>query len=128
MRQAYGDRRKLSPALHAHYLRPLATPDDRRGTWAYAQALLGASDWYESLWQRRERIATIPTRILWGMRDIAFRETELQRLETVFTHARTVRFADAGHFVQEEKPLELSAEVRAHLTDLAVVNEAVGSE
>jgi haloalkane dehalogenase len=115
MRSAYGDRRKLTPRIHEQYLRALPTPAARQGTWAYAQALLGASDWFDSLWQRRERIASIPTLLLWGMRDVAFREKELRRLEALFAQARTVRFPDAGHFPQEERPAEVAAEIRAHL-------------
>jgi haloalkane dehalogenase len=115
MKQAFADKSKLPPQIHRQYIQALPTPDDRLATWAYARAVLGASDWYESLWERRARIREIPTLLLWGMRDIAFREKELTRLETVFAHARTVRFADAGHFLQEEKPEDLGALIREHL-------------
>jgi haloalkane dehalogenase len=115
MKQAFGDKSKLPPRVHQQYLRALPTPEDRVATWAYAQAVLGASDWYDSLWQQRARIREIPTLIAWGMRDVAFRKQELERLETVFAHARTVRFEDAGHFVQEEKPEALCALIREHL-------------
>jgi haloalkane dehalogenase len=115
MKHAFADKSKLPPRIHRQYLQALPTPEDRLATWAYAQAVLGASDWYESLWERRARIREIPTLILWGMRDVAFREKELNRLEMVFANARTVRFADAGHFLQEEKPEELCALIREHL-------------
>jgi haloalkane dehalogenase len=115
MKHAFGDRSKLPRRVHEQYLRPLSTPEDRAATWAYAQAVLGESAWYDTLWQRRERLREIPTLLLWGMRDVAFREKELLRLESVFARARTVRFPDAGHFPQEEKPDEVLAEIRAHL-------------
>ncbi|HMO56142.1 MAG TPA: alpha/beta fold hydrolase, partial [Roseiflexaceae bacterium] len=56
----YGDRRKLTPAIHRHYTAPFSTPAERHGAWGWVQALVGAGDWYESLWQRRERIADLP--------------------------------------------------------------------
>ena len=72
-------------------------------THAYARALLGAGEWYDGLWRRRERIHDIPALILWGMHDPAFRQEELDRLQTVFSHKRTACFHDAGHFPQEER-------------------------
>jgi haloalkane dehalogenase len=126
MKHAFGDRSKLPPQIHQQYLRALPTPDDRRATWAYAQALLGASDWYGTLWQRRERIRQIPTLILWGMRDIAFRKKELERLETVFTRSRTVRFETAGHFLQEEEPEALCVEIRRHMAEVARLGQSEG--
>ncbi len=74
------------------------------GTWACARALIGAGDWYESLWERRSRIENKPALILWGMKDTAFREKELTRLESVFPNHRTERLERTGHFVQEEQP------------------------
>jgi haloalkane dehalogenase len=118
MRSAYADKTKLPRHIHEQYIRALPTPEGRRAAWAYAGQLLGASDWYDGLWQRRDRIRDIPALIAWGMRDIAFREQELTRLESAFANARTVRFDDCGHFVQEEKPDELGALIREHLGDV----------
>jgi haloalkane dehalogenase len=115
MRSAYADKSKLPRRIHEQYVRALPSPDDRHATWAYAEQLLGASDGYDSLWQRRDRIRDIPTLIAWGMRDPAFREQELTRLESMFGNARTVRFDDCGHFVQEEKPDALCALIREHM-------------
>jgi haloalkane dehalogenase len=41
------------------------------------------------------------------MKDIAFREKELRRWETVFPEAIVHRFPEAGHFVQEEQGSDL---------------------
>ena len=49
-----------------------------------------------------------PALILWGMKDIAFRERELNRWEGLLTNSRTIRYEDAGHFVLEEKGNELN--------------------
>ncbi|MGB8643691.1 MAG: alpha/beta fold hydrolase [Anaerolineae bacterium] len=111
MPMAYGDKSKLPTHIHRQYLEPLATPDDRAGTWAYARALVGASDWYDSLWQRREQIKDKPALILWGVKDPAFREQELSRLESMFSRYRTVRLATTGHFVQEEQPEQACTEI-----------------
>ena len=41
--------------------------------------------------------------IVWGMGDLAFRQEELDRLQTVFSRKRTACFHDAGHFPHEER-------------------------
>lgn len=45
--------------------------------------------------------------ILWGMKDIAFREQELNRWTSLFLNSKVIRYTDAGHFVQEEKGEEI---------------------
>jgi haloalkane dehalogenase len=103
VRTAWGDKKKLTREIHRHYTRALPTSADRQGTWVFVQELLGSSDWYESLWDRRENIRAKPALILWGMKDIAFKEKELARMESLFTDVRTVRFPAAGHFLQDEE-------------------------
>jgi haloalkane dehalogenase len=57
--------------------------------------------------------------IAWGMKDIAFREKELNRWTHHFPAARVVRYADAGHFLAEEKSAELTEELTEVLTEKA---------
>jgi len=59
----------------------------------------------------RLREIEVPTLIVWGMKDIAFREKELKRWEGAFPEARKIRLRSVGHFVQEEAPDELVAAV-----------------
>ena len=71
---AYGDRRKLTRAIHRQYLAAFPDADSReRVLWALARALLGSSAFYDGLWQRRDQLAAIPALIVWGMKDSAFR-------------------------------------------------------
>ena len=51
------------------------------------------------------------------MKDIAFREKELNQWVEYFPDAKVVRYADTGHFVAEEKPDELVHELTAMLSD-----------
>ena len=70
----------------------------------------------QRLWRRRERIHDIPALILWGMHDPAFRQEELDRLQTVFSHKRTACFHGAGHFPQEERSERAISLVEEFLT------------
>ena len=108
MKKATADRSKLSRDVHQHYIQPLKRPNDRKGCWIFPREIIGSSDWLSGLWSQRERIQDKPALLLWGMKDIAFRENELMRWESLFEHRTVHRFEDAGHFVQEEKRGELS--------------------
>jgi haloalkane dehalogenase len=106
MPHAYGDRRKLTPAIHRQYLAPFPTPDDReRVLWALARALLGSSAYYADLWRRRERLRGRPALLVWGLRDPAFGPPCLARWEALFgADVRVIGLADAGHWPHEEAP------------------------
>jgi haloalkane dehalogenase len=113
----YGDRTKLPRAVHEHYIRAAPKPEDRRGMLTLARLLVGQSDWYEGLWERRARLRDIPTLLLWGLRDPGVRGGvfDLARFEGMFRESRSVTFPDAGHFVQEEEAGAVIPLVREHL-------------
>jgi haloalkane dehalogenase len=113
---AYGDRRKLTRAIHGQYLAPFPDADSReRVLWALARALLGSSAFYDGLWQRRDRLAALPTLIIWGMKDSAFRPAQLARWRTGLPQATVVELPGAGHWPHEEEPARVLAEVRGFI-------------
>lgn len=118
LRAAYGDKRKLTPHIHRHFLKPFARRDERMAPWVLARELMASSDWYEQLWKQRERIAGIPLLLLWGMKDPAFTSAALERWQRAFRNARVVQFPDAGHFVQEEAADGVAAAIRSFLQPL----------
>jgi haloalkane dehalogenase len=111
MKTAYGDKSKLTPAIHQHYVEPLQDPAHREGCMLFPKAIIGSTAWLSSLWSQRELLAGKVKLIAWGMKDIAFREKELNFWIDHFPMARVVRFADAGHFIPEEKSAELIVEM-----------------
>jgi haloalkane dehalogenase len=113
MPSAYGDRRRLTPAIHRQYLEVFPDADAReRVLFALAQALLGSSAFYADLWSQRERLKTLPLSLIWGMRDSAFRPTILARWADTFPHAQVHRIEDAGHWPHEEQPAAVIAALR----------------
>ncbi|MCB8944442.1 MAG: alpha/beta fold hydrolase [Ardenticatenaceae bacterium] len=116
VRTAYGDKRRLTPHLHAHYLAALPTPESRKGSWVFPHEIIGSTDWLAQLWQKRANLADKPTLLAWGMKDIAFREKELRRWQTLFPQAAVTRFADAGHYVQDEKGPEVAALIETFMS------------
>ncbi|HSL71750.1 MAG TPA: alpha/beta fold hydrolase, partial [Longimicrobiales bacterium] len=86
---AFADRRKLTPAIHHQYLSVFPDRDSReRVLWTFARALLGSSDYYTSLWERRAALTRIPVLIIWGMKDPAFAPNQLQRWREALPNAQ----------------------------------------
>ena len=109
MKRLMGEPSRLTPEIHRHYLKALERPEERKGCWTFPKRIIGSSDWLESLWSQRGVIRDKPALILWGMRDFAFRERELNRWAGLFSNCKVVRYHDSGHFIQEEKGSELCA-------------------
>ena len=111
----YADRKKLTRRIHAQYLAPFAGIDSReRVLWRLAQALLGSSDFYADLWDRRVALADLPALVVWGIRDPAFPPRYLDRWREALPQAEVVEL-EVGHWPQEEAPGELLAAVRSFL-------------
>lgn len=109
---AFGDKRKLTRAIHRHYLAPLSTRADREGTYAMALALKGADPHFAALWARRSELGRLPLTIVWGLKDPALAPQYLEKWTAAFPAARVVTLPDCGHFVAEERPDAVVAAVR----------------
>ena len=109
---AFGDKRKLTAEIHNHYLEPLANPQERQGNAIFPKQIIGSSDWLEALWNQSQVLKSKQMLIAWGMKDIAFREKELNQWCKAFPNATVVRYANAGHYLAEERPTELAAEIK----------------
>lgn len=98
----YGDRSKFTKSIQTHYKGPFEDPLSTHIAWVYARELLGSSDWFESLWAKRENIRNMPALLIWGMQDNAFGPVQLRRWKEVFTQAEIHELPNVGHFVQDE--------------------------
>jgi pimeloyl-ACP methyl ester carboxylesterase len=109
---AFGDKSKLTPHIHKHYLEQFSNPEERKGNWVFPKQIIGASDWLEALWNQRNLLNDKVAVIAWGGKDIAFREKELKTWISAFPKARVIRFPNSGHFIPEENPSELADAIR----------------
>lgn len=116
MPQAYGDRRKLTAAIHRQYLERFPDPWSRETVlWRLAHALLGSSAFYDSLWQQRALLQEKPALIVWGLKDSAFLPHQLERWKETLPHAQVTVLEQAGHWPHEEEPERVIAALRAFL-------------
>ena len=106
-----GTHRRLSRQEMAHYRGPLPTQYSRIPTHVFPREILASSTFLAGVEAGLTRLAHLPALIAWGGRDFAFRDTERRRLEAAFPRHRTVVFERAGHYIQEDVPEELAAEI-----------------
>jgi haloalkane dehalogenase len=108
---AWADRRKLTPELAAQHARPFDDPDARdRVLWPLARALRDHDAHFAAIADAHAALSSVPTTLLWGMRDPAFPPSILDRWRDLAPHARVVASPSAGHWPQEESP-DLTLEV-----------------
>jgi haloalkane dehalogenase len=110
LKGSFADTRKLTAAVHRHYLAPFPTRAERVAPWVLGCELAGSDASYASLWERREALATLPLTLVWGRRDPALGADALERWRTAFPHARVVEL-EVGHFPQEEAAEEVTRAV-----------------
>lgn len=103
LKSAFGDARRLTPALHAHYLAPFRRRETRASLYAMALALGGADPYYEGLWARRSALKG-KLELVWGLSDPAFGLHHLARWKQAFSDAEVIELPGIGHFVAEEAP------------------------
>jgi haloalkane dehalogenase len=115
MPRAFGDRKKLTKAIHRHYKKPLDSWAHRVATYAFATELKNASLWWERLWKQMDALKGIPILFLWGMRDQFIPHTELQLWKGQLPTAKFVEVQEAGHFVAEEATGRVLTEMEAFL-------------
>lgn len=104
VKMAVGDYKKMGKHIHKHYYEHLETKKDRKACYVFPKQIIGSSKWLDSLWQQKDKINNIPTTIIWGMKDIAFREQELNYWIDNWNNPKVIKLAETGHFPQEETP------------------------
>lgn len=116
--QAFGDKSKLLPEIHAHYLKPLNTAENRVATFPLVQALAGNRKWYDMLNEKSKSIVSKPVLMIWGMQDRFVPAAQLLPLwKKLWTNARYVEIEQAGHFVEEEEPERVVNEIERFLNE-----------
>lgn len=104
--KSFGDH-KMTKHILGQYTRPFGDRTQRNGTIAFARSLLHDQDWFQTLWNAREVLVHKPTLFIWGMKDPVIKPHHLEKFISGFPRANVVRVESAGHFPQEEQPMEV---------------------
>jgi haloalkane dehalogenase len=108
-----GDGNRLDASTLRAYVEAAPTSPSRTGQLALARNLVGASDWYDSLWERRAALEGKPAQLIWGMQDPTFGSAALARWRALLPHASVLELPKVGHFPQEEATAEALAGLRS---------------
>lgn len=110
IKQGISDKKNLTKAIHAQYIKPFPNRTSRHSLWNIGKALVGSSDWYQQQWQNLDVLANKPWLILWGKKDAFITPEYLQKWKQRLPKA-VVKEYEWGHFLQEEKPTETIEEI-----------------
>ena len=102
-------------AVMAAYHGPVSGRGSRLPTAVLPREILASRDFLSEVESGLPALRHLPALLLWGDRDVAFREVERRRFETLFPGHRTVVLEGAGHFVQEDAPAEMVLAMEAWL-------------
>lgn len=98
IRQCIADKRHFHSTLYKH----LETKNDRKGCWTFPKQIIDLSDWLDGLWQKQHNLNELPKTLIWGMKDIAFREKELQVWNSELKNKTVIKLDNVGHYPHEE--------------------------
>ena len=116
MPSAYGDKKKLTAAIHAQYLHVFRDRDARvQVLHALARSLLGSRTHYQALLDQIHALRRVPVLIIWGMKDTAFQPYQLERWRALLPNAVVEPIAGAGHWPHEEEPAAVIAAMERFL-------------
>jgi haloalkane dehalogenase len=104
--------RKPAASEMAHYRNALATPNRRHASAVFPGRITASRAFLAGVEAGLTDLASLPTLIVWGDADFAFRAKERRRWEQTFPDHHTVILEGAGHFVQSDAPEEFAAAIR----------------
>ena len=108
-----GHRRRTPTASEmAHYQQALGSSDRRHASAVLPGRTLASRAFFADIESGLADLADLPTLIVWGDADIAFRRQERERLEATFTNHTTVVVDGAGTYVESDAPEEFVAAIR----------------
>jgi len=94
------------------YRAPFPTPESRRPVAVFPREILHSVDFLAEVERGLPALRDRRALLVWPTKDVAFRERERRRWESLFPDHRTTLLEGAGHYVQEDAADEIVAAIR----------------
>ncbi|MDI4648239.1 alpha/beta fold hydrolase [Cohnella hashimotonis] len=115
---------KITKTLTKAYTDPYPTPASRMPTWMFPRSIRKARNWLAGIEAGLPALADLPARIVWGARDSAgFPLAEMRRWQSYLKKNETEILEDASHYVQEDRPDRVAANIRNVLEQIKIQSE-----
>jgi haloalkane dehalogenase len=115
MKQSFANKSILTKAIHNQF-KKAQDKAARKANYRLAKDLVGAHNWHNSIYNKREKLLGKPLLLIWGMKDKFFpADTMIPKWQAAFPQAKLVKLENAGHFFQEEAPLQVSQAIKEFL-------------
>ena len=102
---------RISPEILEIY-RAALPPERRAASAIFPREILASREFLAETERGLTALKDKPALILWGNKDVAFRDKERRRFEALFASRRTTILDGAGHYIQEESPAEIVDAIR----------------
>jgi haloalkane dehalogenase len=106
-------RGKVAREVMEAYRGPFRERSHRTPTAVFPREIIGSRAFLAEVEAGLPKLAHLPTLIVWGDADFAFRRRERERFEQIFSNHRAVTLRGAGHFIQEDAAGEIVEAVQA---------------
>ena len=110
-------RGKLPPEVMAAYRGPFLDVTRREPVALFPKEIVDSGGYLAEVEQGLARLRDLPCLIVWGDADVAFKQAERERFETLFPRHRTHVLRGAGHYIQEDAGEEIALAVRTWWSD-----------
>lgn len=113
---ARGFAKRPPPEVLDMYLAPWRNRARRTAAVIAPRQLIRATSYLREVEAGLPALADRPALIVWGLRDVAFRDAERRRFERFFPRHTTVLFDNASHFLQEDVGDQIAQAIRTFWT------------
>ena len=100
-------RKRLPRPVMTAYRRPFPTAASRLPTSIFPREIRASREFLAEVEAGLATLSQKPALIVWGDRDVAFRQKERERFQRIFANHRLVDLSGSGHFIQEDAPQEI---------------------
>ncbi len=114
----------LRPEIAEGFLAPYDSWENRTAIYQFVKDIPLSSrhrTWHtlHEIDQQLPELVDLPIQLIWGMKDWCFRPECLERFERYWPHAKVCRLEQAGHYVVEDAPQQVSETLNRFLDESA---------